>query len=129
MEGYFVDEEPRRESQGEWSENQEWMQRVSIPNFRENQNAISQMLQSPNLLPSTFSAFHPPPLLSRSNYNEGGQLDNHHAYIRAKMFEEKKEIEGATKSQLVGIKRGRVTKEATKKIKKSDKKNIIEIGE
>ena len=129
MEGYFVDEEARRESQGEWSENQEWMQRVSIPNFRENQNAISQMLQSPNLLPSTFSAFHPPPLLSRSNYNEGGQLDSRHGYVRAEMFEEKEEIEGAGKSQLAGRKRGRVTKEATKKMKKSDKRNTIEIGE
>ena len=45
------------------------------------------------------------------------------------MFEEKKEIEGAVKSQLVGRKRGCVTKGATKKFKKGDKKNTIEIGE
>jgi hypothetical protein len=129
MEGYFVDEEPRRESQGEWSQNSEWMQRVSIPNFRENQNSISRMLQGPNLLPSTFSAFHPPPLLSMTNYSQGGQLDSHQSYVRAEMFEEKEETEGAAKNQLVGRKRGRVTKEATKKMKKGDKKNTIEIGE
>ena len=52
---------------------QRGMQRGWIPNFRENQNAISQMLQSSNLLP----------LLSRSNYNKGGQLDSRHAYVRA----------------------------------------------
>ena len=71
MEGYFVDEEPRRESQGEWSQNSEWIQRVSNANFREDQNLISQMLQGPNLLPSTFSAFHPPPLLPMTNYSQG----------------------------------------------------------
>jgi hypothetical protein len=85
MEGYFVDEEPRRESQGEWSQNSEWMQQgVSIPNFRENQNSISQMLQSPNLLPSTFNPLHPPPLLSMTNYSQRGHLDS----VRAEMFEE-----------------------------------------
>ena len=83
MEGYFVDEEPRRESQGEWSQNSEWMQqRVSIPNFRENQNSISQMLQSPNLLPNTFNPLHPPPLLSMTNYSQRGHLDSHHSYVR-----------------------------------------------
>ena len=45
------------------------------------------------------------------------------------MFEEKEEIEGATKSQLVGRKKGRVTKETTKKMKKCDKMNTIEIDE
>ena len=45
------------------------------------------------------------------------------------MFEEKEETEGAAKSQLAGRKRGRVTKESTKKMKKGDKKNTIEIGE
>jgi hypothetical protein len=84
VEGYFVDEESRRESKGEWSQNSEWMQqRVLIPNFRENQNSIFQMLQGPNLLPSTFGAFHPPPLLSMTNYSQGGQLDSHHSYVRA----------------------------------------------
>lgn len=35
----------------------------------------------------------------------------------------------AVKSQLVGRKMGRVTKETTKKMKKGDKKNTNEIGE
>ena len=52
--------------------NSEWMQRVSNANFRENQNSISQMLQGPNLVPSTFNAFHPPPLLPMTNYSQGG---------------------------------------------------------
>ena len=129
MKGYFVNEEPCRELQGEWSQNLEWMQRVSNANLRENQNSIWQMLQGPNLLPSTFSAFHPPPLLPMTNYSQGGQLDSHHSYVRAEMFEEKKEPEGATKSQLAGRKKGRVTKKTMMKMKKSDKKNTIEIGE
>jgi hypothetical protein len=104
-------------------------QRVSIPIFRENQNSISQMLQSPNLLPSTFNPLHPPPLLSMTNYSQRGHLDSYHSYVRAEMFEEKEETEGAAKSQLAGKKRGRVTKEATKKMKKGDKKSTIEIGE
>jgi hypothetical protein len=45
------------------------------------------------------------------------------------MFEEKEETEGATKNQLAGKKMGCVTKEATKKMKKCDKKSTIEIGE
>ena len=69
MEGYFVDEEPHRESQGEWSQKSVWMQRVSSPNFREDQNLISQMLQGPNLLPSTFSEFYCPSLLNMINYS------------------------------------------------------------
>ena len=44
------------------------------------------------------------------------------------MFEEKEETERAMKNQLAGRKMGRVTKEATKKMKKGDKKNAIEIG-
>ena len=83
MEWYFVDEEPRKESQGEWSENSEWMQQVSIPNFREYQNLISQMLEGPNLLSNIFSAFHPPSLLWMTNYNQRGQLDSHESYVRA----------------------------------------------
>ena len=66
------------------------------------------MLQCLSLLPSTFSVFHPPPLLNMTNYSQGGQLDSHH--IREEMFEEKEETEGATKNQLAGRKRGRVTK-------------------
>ena len=68
------------------------------------------MLQGPNLLPSIVSAFHPPSLLSMANCSQGGQLDSHHSYVRAEMFEEKKETEGAAKSQLAGRKNGRVTK-------------------
>ena len=45
------------------------------------------------------------------------------------MFEEKEETEMAVKSQLVGRKMGRVTKETTKKMKKGDKRNTIEIGD
>ena len=129
MKEYFVDEEPRRESQEAWSQNSEWMQRVSNENFREDQNLNFQMLQGPNLLPNTFSTFHPPPFLSMTNYSQGGQLDSYHSYVRAEMFEEKEEPKGAAKSQLAGRKRGRVTKETTKKMKKGDKKNTIEIGE
>ena len=73
MKGYFVDEEPRRESQGKWSQNSEWMERVSIPNLRKNQNSIFQMLQAPNLLPNVFSAFHPLAFLSMTNYSQGEQ--------------------------------------------------------
>ena len=84
MEGYFVDKGPRRESQGEWWQYSEWIQRVSIPNFRENQNLTSQMLQGPNLLSKTFSAFHILSLLNMTNYNQGGgQLDSHHSHVRA----------------------------------------------
>ena len=44
------------------------------------------------------------------------------------MFEEKEETEGAAQNQLVGRKRGHVTKQITKKIK-GDKNNTIDIGE
>ena len=64
------------------------------------------MLQSLNLLPSTFSTFHYPSLLSMTNYNQGKQLNSHHAYARAEMFEEKEETEGAAKNQLAERKRG-----------------------
>ena len=40
----------------------------------------------------------------------------------------KKKTKWAAKSQLAWRKRGRVTKEITKKMKKGDKKNTIEIG-
>ena len=45
------------------------------------------------------------------------------------MFEGKEETEGATNNQLAGRKRRRVTKEATKKMKKGNKKITIEIDE
>ena len=50
MEGYFVNDEPRRESQGEWSQTSEYMQRVSIPNLRENQK-----FDFPNVAMSKFA--------------------------------------------------------------------------
>ena len=64
------------------------------------------MLQSLNLLPSIFSTFHYHSLLSMTNYNQRKQLNSHHAYARAEMFEEKEETEGATKNQLAERKRG-----------------------
>jgi len=44
------------------------------------------------------------------------------------MFDKKEETKGAVKNQLAGRKKGRVTKETTKKMKKCNKKNTIEIG-
>ncbi len=85
------------------------------------------MLQGPNLLSSPYSVFHHPSLLNMTNYSQGGQLDTHH--VREEIFEEKEETDGGAKSQLAGRKRGRVTKESTKKMKKGDKKKTIEIGE
>ena len=40
-----------KESQGEWSQNFEWMQEMATPNFRPHYS-ISEMLQRPNLLSS-----------------------------------------------------------------------------
>ena len=60
------------------------------------------MLQCPNLLPSTFSAYHHLSFLSMINYSLEGQLNNPHSYVRAKMFDKKEETERAAKSQLVG---------------------------
>ncbi len=62
MEGYGGDGGSQRESQGEWSQNSEWMQEMAAPIFRPHYS-ISEMLQRPSLLPSSFSAFPPPPLL------------------------------------------------------------------
>ena len=41
----------------------------------------------------------------------------------------KNKTEGATKNPLVGKQRGCVTKEGTKKMKKGDKNNMIQIAE
>jgi hypothetical protein len=51
--------------------------------------------------------------------------------LEHKCLKKKKNIEGAMKSQLVRRKKGHVTifKKATKKMKKCDKKNTIEIDE
>jgi hypothetical protein len=51
----------KRESQGEWSQNSEWMQEMAAPIFRPHYS-ISEMLQRPSLLPSSFSGI-PPSLL------------------------------------------------------------------
>jgi hypothetical protein len=63
MEGYFGDEESHRESQGEWSQNSEWMQEIACQKFRRGKNLISQMLHGPNLLISLPTTTCPPHLL------------------------------------------------------------------
>ena len=60
MEGYGGDGGSQRESQGEWSQNSEWMQEMAAPIFKPHYS-ISEMLQRPSLLPYSFSAFPPPP--------------------------------------------------------------------
>ena len=55
-----VTEDHKRESQGEWLQNYEWMQEMTTPIFRPHYS-ISKMLQRPSLIPSSFSAFPPPP--------------------------------------------------------------------
>ena len=50
MEGYGGDGGSQRESQGEWSQNSEWMQEMAAPIFRPHYS-ISEMLQRPSLLP------------------------------------------------------------------------------
>ena len=62
MEGYSGDGGSQRESQGEWSQNSVWMQEMAAPIFRPHY-LISEMLQRPSLLPSSCSAFPPPPPL------------------------------------------------------------------
>ena len=62
-----------------------------------------------------------------TNYSLGGQLDGHHSYVRAKIFEKK--TRRSSEDPTSRKKEGRVTKEVTKKMKKGDKKHTIEIGE
>ena len=59
-----------------------------------------------------------------SNYNQGRQLENHHAYVRAEMFE-KKQNRGSNEEPTSRKIEGCVTKEGTKKMKKGDKNNMI----
>ncbi len=47
MEGYGGDGGSQRESQGEWSQNYEWMQEMAAPIFRPHYS-ISEMLQRPS---------------------------------------------------------------------------------
>ena len=63
MEGYGGDGGSQRESQEKWSQNSEWMQEMAAPIFIPHYS-ISEMLQRPSLLPSSFIAFFlPPPLI------------------------------------------------------------------
>jgi hypothetical protein len=80
------------------------MQEMATPIFRPHY-LISEMLQRPSLLPSSFSGIPPPPLLPTG------------------IFESKEEV---GKKEMVGKKRGRTTKEGAKKVKKTD---VIEVGE
>ncbi len=105
MENYGGDGGSQRESQGEWSQNSEWMQEMAAPIFRPHYS-ISELLQRPSLLPSSFSGIPPPPPL-----------------LPTGIFESKEEV---GKKEMVGKKRGRTTKEGAKKVKKAD---VIEVGE
>ena len=112
MEGYVGDEESRRESQGEWSQNSEWMQEMAASIFSSNQT-FSQMLHGPNLLPSHFNAFRPPPIQVTEpmfNYKEGGQLESPMTTIGDGIFEGK-EVGALPKKQVARKKMGRPTKE------------------
>ena len=86
-----------------------------VPIFRPHY-LILEMLQRPRLLPSSFSAFRPPP-----------PLLHHHVIHPLSTTEvgvcECKEEVG--KNGMVGKKWGRITKERSKKVRKTD---IIEIG-
>ena len=107
MEGYGGDGGSQRESQEKWSQNSEWMQEMAAPIFIPHYS-ISEMLQRPSLLPSSFIAFFlPPPLI-------------HHppSTIGIGILEGKEEV-------LVGKKRAIQTKERSKKVRKAD---VIEIG-
>jgi hypothetical protein len=94
MEGYGGDGGSQRESQGEWSQNSEWMQEMAAPIFRPHYS-ISEMLQRPNLLPSLFSGIHPLLIL-----------------LPTGIFESKEEVG----KKMVGKKRGCITKEVSKKV-------------
>ena len=82
---------------------------MAVPTFRPH-HSISEMLQRPSLLPFSFSAFPPPPLLLLST-------------IKVGIFEGKEEV---GKKRMVGKKRGRTTKEGSKKVRKMD---VIEVRE
>jgi hypothetical protein len=126
MEGYTVDEESRREFEGEWSQNSQWMQEMAAPIVNRNHTLISQMLHGPNLLPSPFSAFRPPPMTSTFNYSQGGQLESPHSISGGRILQGEEEVAATTKKQFAGKKRGRASKEGARKMKKND---VIEVGE
>jgi hypothetical protein len=93
IEGYFGDEELRRESQGEWSRNSEWMQEIACQKFKRGENLISQMLHGPNLLISPPTTTCPPHLLqSMFNLNHTVQLESPYSTVGAGMYEERERI-------------------------------------
>ena len=97
MEGYTVDEESHRESQGEWSQNSQWMQEMAAPIFRSNQTMISQMLHGLNLLPSPSGAFRHPLITPRFNYSQGGQLESPTSTVGAGIWQKMEEVAPTTK--------------------------------
>ena len=102
MEGSGGDGRSQRKSQREWSQNSEWMQEIAAPIFRPHYS-ISEMLQKPSLLPSSFSAFLPP-YPHRIHPHE---IHPPLSTIEVGIFESKEEV---GKNRLVGQKRGRTTK-------------------
>jgi hypothetical protein len=105
MEGYGGDGGLQRESQGEWSQNSEWMQEMAAPIFRPHYS-ISEMPQRPSLFPSSFSGILPPPP----------------PLLLAGIFENKEEVG----KKMVEKKKRRITKDGSKKVRKLD---LIEVGE
>ena len=122
MEGYSADEESRRDSQGEWSQNSQWIQEMAAPIFRSNQTGISQMLHGPNLLPSPCSAFRPPLITPRFNYSQRGESESHTSTVDARIWQGQEEVTATVKKQPAGKKREYVPKEGAKKKKKSENK-------
>jgi hypothetical protein len=108
MENYGGDWGSQRESQGEWSQNSKCMQEMAALIFKPHYS-ISELLQRPSLLPSSFSGI-PPPL----------------PFLSTGIFESKEEV---GKKEMVGKKRGRITKEEAKKVKKADVIEVVESDE
>ena len=63
-----------------------------------------------------------------TNYNQGKQLNSHHAYARAEMFEEKEETEGAAKNQLAERKRGVSQKKQRRKWRKTTRRIQLKLA-
>jgi hypothetical protein len=103
------------------SQNFEWMQEMAAPIFRPHYS-ISKMLQRPSLLPSSFSAIPPPPPLLPTRIHPH-VIHPPLSTIEVGIFEGKEEV---GKKEMVGKKRGCITKEGSKKVRKAD---VIEVGE
>jgi hypothetical protein len=114
MEGYTVDEESRRELEGEWSQNSQWMQEMAAPIVNINHTLISQMLHGPNLLPSPFSAFRPPPMTSTFNYSQGGQLESPHSISGGRILQGEKEVAATTTKTICRKEEGTCIKRRSK---------------